>query len=86
MLESWPARNLSAICDSALGRLRGSKLVTVAGSEPLLAEAGRELLDSSKENPVRHLADNSYLNCVDRGLRGKLVATLLIVRGRAPLC
>jgi hypothetical protein len=57
-------------------------LITVAGSEPLLAEAARELLDLTKKRPVRLLADNSDLNCIDRGMRGELVATLLIMRAR----
>jgi hypothetical protein len=57
-------------------------LVTIAGSEPLLAEAARELMSSTHANPVRHLANNSDLNCVDRGRRGELVAALLIMRAR----
>jgi hypothetical protein len=57
-------------------------LITVAGSEPLLAEAAREILDLTKKRPVRILADNSDLNCIDRGMRGELVAALLIMRAR----
>jgi hypothetical protein len=55
-------------------------LVTIAGSEPLLAEAAYELMEGTQSNPVRHLANHSDLNCVDRGRRGELVAALLIMR------
>ena len=55
-------------------------LVTLAGSEPLLAEAAYELMKATQSNPVRHLANHSDLNCVDRGRRGELVAALLIMR------
>ncbi len=55
-------------------------LVTLAGSEPLLAEAAYELMEATQSNPVRHLANHSDLNCVDRGRRGELVAALLIMR------
>jgi hypothetical protein len=57
-------------------------LFTVAGSEPLLAEAASQLLDLTKKRPVRLLANNSGLNCIDRGLRGELVAALLIMQAR----
>jgi len=33
-------------------------------------------------NPVRHLAEHSDLNCVDRGRRGELVAALIIMQAR----
>jgi hypothetical protein len=55
-------------------------LVTLAGSEPLLAEAAYELMKGTQSNPVAHLAHHSDLNCVDRGRRGELVAALLIMR------
>jgi hypothetical protein len=55
------------------------RLVTVAGSEPLLAEAAYELMKGTQTNAVRHLAGHSDLHCVDRGRRGELVAALLIV-------
>ena len=55
-------------------------LVTLAGSEPLLAEAAYELLKETQSNPVHHLANHSDLNCVDRGRRGELVASLLIMQ------
>jgi hypothetical protein len=55
-------------------------LVTLAGSEPLLAEASYELMKQTQSNPVYHLAKHSDLNCVDRGRRGELVAALLIMR------
>ena len=38
------------------------RLVTLAGSEPLLAEAASQLLHDSKANPVHHLAHHSDLN------------------------
>jgi hypothetical protein len=55
------------------------EFVTVAGSEPLLAEAAYELMEESKTNAVRHLADHPSLHCVERGRRGELVATTLIL-------
>jgi len=55
-------------------------LVTLAGSEPLLAEAAYELIKKTRSSPVHHLAKHSDLNCVDRGRRGELVAALLIMR------
>ncbi|KAI9513158.1 hypothetical protein F5148DRAFT_1317689 [Russula earlei] len=54
------------------------KLVTMAGSKPLLAEATYDLMKDMEMNAVRHLANHS---CVDRGRRGELVATLLIMQG-----
>jgi hypothetical protein len=58
------------------------EFVTIAGSEPLLAEAAFELTRASKVNPVRHLANHSDLYCVDRGRRGELVAALIIMQAR----
>ena len=55
------------------------KFVTLAGSEPLLAEAAYELMKGTKSNPVHYLAHHSDLNCVDRGRRGELVAALLLM-------
>jgi hypothetical protein len=55
------------------------KLVTVSGSEPLLAEAAYDLMKRTQINAVRHLADHSDLHCIDRGRRGELVAALLIM-------
>jgi hypothetical protein len=55
------------------------RLVTVAGSEPLLAEAAYELMKGTQTNAVRHLVGHSDLHCVDRGRRGELVAALLIM-------
>jgi hypothetical protein len=55
-------------------------LVTVAGSEPLLAEAAYELMEGTQTNAVRHLVGHSDLHCVDRGRRGELVAALLTMR------
>jgi hypothetical protein len=57
-------------------------LITLAGSEPLLAEAASQIMHESLTNPVRHLADHSDLNCVDRGRRGELVAALIIMQAR----
>jgi hypothetical protein len=56
------------------------RFVTLAGSEPLLAEAAYEIMNNTRSSPVRHLAHHSDLNCVDRGRRGELVAALLIMR------
>ena len=58
------------------------RLVTIAGSEPLLAEAASQLMRESLAKPVRHLANHSDLNCVDRGRRGELVAALIIMQAR----
>src|SRR5579863_3623877 len=58
------------------------RLVTLAGSEPLLAEAASQLMRESLAKPVRHLANHSDLNCVDRGRRGELVAALIIMQAR----
>lgn len=55
-------------------------LVTLAGSEPLLAEAAYELMEGTRSNPVNLLANHSDLNCVDRGRRGELVAALIIMQ------
>ena len=55
------------------------KLVTVAGSEPLLAEAAYQLMKVTHTNAVHHLAHHSDLNCIDRGRRGELVAALIIM-------
>ncbi|KAF8339651.1 uncharacterized protein EI90DRAFT_3037372 [Cantharellus anzutake] len=56
------------------------KLITIPGSEPLLAEAAYLLLKDTRRNAVRHLANHLDLNCIDRGRRGELVATLLIMQ------
>ncbi|KAH9991140.1 hypothetical protein BJV77DRAFT_554959 [Russula vinacea] len=56
------------------------KLVTVAGSEPLLAEAAYDRMKRTQTNPARHLAGHSDLHCIDRGRRGELVAALLIMQ------
>lgn len=55
------------------------KLITLAGSEPLLAEAAYELLKETLKNAVHHLAHHSGLNCIDRGRRGEVVAALIIM-------
>jgi hypothetical protein len=56
------------------------KMITIPGSEPLLAEAVYEVMKNTGMNAVRHLAMHSDLNCIDRGRRGKLVAALLIIQ------
>src|SRR5258708_1614615 len=56
------------------------KLITIPGSEPLLAEAAYELVNATHTNAVRHLAKHSALDCIDRGRRGELVAALLIMQ------
>jgi hypothetical protein len=68
------------LCLAATVTAGRDTLATLAGSEPLLAEAAYELMKATQSNPVRHLANHSDLNCVDRGRRGELVATLLIMR------
>jgi len=55
-------------------------LVTLAGSELLLAEAAYELMKATQSNPVHHLEKHLDLNCVDRGRHEELVAALLIMR------
>jgi hypothetical protein len=59
-----------------------TRLITLSGSEPLLAEAAWQLMRDSSAKPVRHLASHSDLHCVDRGRRGELVAALLVMQAR----
>ncbi|KAF8491845.1 hypothetical protein F5888DRAFT_1892004 [Russula emetica] len=66
------------LCIAATAGLE--KLITIPGSEPLLAEAAYELMKGTRMNAVRHLAKHSDLNCIDRGRRGELVAALLIMQ------
>ncbi len=56
------------------------KMITIPGSEPLLAEAAYELMKDTGTNAVCHLARHPNLNCIDRGRRGELVAALLIMQ------
>ena len=58
------------------------RLVTFAGSEPLLAEAACHLLRESSTKPASRLANHSNLHCIDRGSRGELVAALIIMQAR----
>jgi hypothetical protein len=58
------------------------KLVTCSSSEPLLAEAAFRLMSATMSSPVKHLANHSNLYCVDRGRRGELVASLIIMQAR----
>ena len=57
-------------------------LITTVGSEPLPAEAASKLFFTTLGNPVRCLANNPDLNCVDRGRRGELVAALIVMLAR----
>ncbi len=66
------------LCIAATAGLE--KMITIPGSEPLLSEAAYELMKHTQTNAVRHLADHSDLNCIDRGRRGELVAVLLIMQ------
>jgi hypothetical protein len=66
------------LCIAATAGLE--KMITIPGSEPLLAEAAYELMKGTRTNAVCHLAMHSDLNCIDRGRRGELVATLLIMQ------
>ncbi|KAF8491848.1 hypothetical protein F5888DRAFT_1733763, partial [Russula emetica] len=66
------------LCIAATAGLE--KLITIPGSEPLLAEAAYELMKGTRTNAVRHLAKHSDLNCIDRGRRGELVVALLIMQ------
>src|SRR5260221_7637478 len=52
------------------------KLITIPGSEPLLAEVAYELMKATRTNAVRHLAEHSDFNCIDHGRRGELAAAL----------
>ena len=58
------------------------RLITLAGSEPFLAEAAWQLMRDRSETPVRRLAKHSDLHCIDRGRRGELVAALLVMQAR----
>jgi hypothetical protein len=52
----------------------------MAGSEPYLTEAARELM--LEIGAARLLAENPNLSCIDCSQRGELVAALLIMRAR----
>jgi hypothetical protein len=58
------------------------KLITLAGSEPLLAEAAWQLMRNSSQTPVHRLEKHPDLHCIDRGRRGELVAAFLIMQAR----
>ncbi|KAN0102363.1 hypothetical protein V8E52_012017 [Russula decolorans] len=66
------------LCIAATAGLEN--MITIPGSEPLLAEAAYELMKGTHTNAVRHLAGHPDLNCIDRGRRGELVAALLIMQ------
>ena len=57
-------------------------LITITGSEPLLAEAASQLMRESLATPVHHLAYISDPDCIDHGRRGELVAALLVMQAR----
>ncbi|KAI0289435.1 hypothetical protein BC826DRAFT_1031818 [Russula brevipes] len=57
-------------------------LLTAAGSEPFLAKAAADLIHRSPKTSAQHLASHGELNCIDRGQRGELVASLLIMQAR----
>jgi hypothetical protein len=61
------------------GNAGSEKFITSAGSEPLLAEAAYEVMERNGTSAVRHLADHSDLHCIERGRRGELLATTLIM-------
>lgn len=56
------------------------KLITIPGSEPLLAEAAYELMKGTRTNVVCHLAGHSDLNCIQSWAAWELVAALLIMQ------
>jgi hypothetical protein len=58
------------------------RLVTFAGSEPLLAEVVCHLLRDSSMKSASHLANHSNLHCIDHGSRSELVAVLIIMQAR----
>ena len=72
----------SATCDCIAATTGFERLVTIAGSEPLLSEAASELMRKSKGSPVRHLENHLDLNCVDCGRRGELVVAFIIMQAR----
>jgi hypothetical protein len=55
-------------------------MITISGSEPLLAEAAYELMKGTGTNAVCHLAEHSGLNYINRERRGEMVAVLLIMQ------
>ncbi|KAK2463892.1 hypothetical protein APHAL10511_004064 [Amanita phalloides] len=65
-----------------LGPTHGlERLITISGSEPLLAEAAAEIMQTHQD-PACHLAMHMDLNCIDLGKRGKMVAALIIMQAR----
>jgi hypothetical protein len=61
---------------------RFERLITLARSEPLLAEAASELMRNTlmKMNLMRHLAQHSDLHCINCGWHRELVAALIIMQ------
>lgn len=59
-------------------------LITMTGSEPLLAEAASQLMHDNLASPVQHLAciSDSDPYCIEHGRRGELVAALLVMQAR----
>jgi len=68
------------LCITATSGLE--KLVTLAGSEPLLAEAACDLMKRASMDPVCRLVKHSDLNCIDRGRRGELIAAFILMQAR----
>jgi hypothetical protein len=66
------------LCIAATAGLE--KIVTIPGSEPLLAEAAYQAMKSTNKNVVYHLAMHSDLDCINRGQCGELVVALLIMQ------
>ena len=58
------------------------RLVTISSSEPLLAEAARDLLQNTSMDPIDHLVQHSHLGCIDLGRRGELVAIFIVMQAR----
>ena len=55
-------------------------MITLSGSEPLLAEAAFQLMNDTQTNAVHHLAQHLDMNCIHRGRHGELAAALLIMQ------
>ena len=59
-------------------------LLTVAGSEPILAKAAAKIIHHRRglDTSVKLLATHPYLNFIDCGRRGELPASLLVMQAR----
>lgn len=56
------------------------KMITIPGSEPLMAEAAYQLMEGTQTSAVQHLARHLDLNCIYLGWRGELAVALLIMQ------